>query len=449
MSVDPDRIAEANQAPTRSTGEYVLYWMSASQRTIDNHALSHAVNSANELGVPVLVCFAFTRDYPEATARSLTFMVEGLVDVATSLHDLGIGFHLEEGDPVDVVTSLATKASLVVVDKGYLKLDRLWRSQIGRSVGVAVVEVESNAVVPVHKASQKQEYAARTLRPKILRLVDQYLDTGPTPRPDKVFAHPAAGLDPSRLLADVAHAGPVSASQRFRGGTTQGLALLNMFVTTGLRGYATARSDPSQPRTSELSPYFHFGQLSPITVAQVAIDEAREGDDSSAYLEQLIVRRELALNFVTYQPCYDEYAAVPAWAQKTLRAHVDDPRPQLLTLEDLESAATPDRYWNAAMVEMLTTGYMHNYMRMYWGKRILAWAPTPEHAFLWILHLNNKYFIDGRDPVSYASIGWLFGLHDRPWPEREIFGTVRSMTPAGLKRKFDIDAYVAHTVGLA
>jgi deoxyribodipyrimidine photo-lyase len=187
----------------------------------------------------------------------------------------------------------------------------------------------------------------------------------------------------------------------------------------------------------------HFGQISPIEVAR-KVKAAKSGSeaDAEAFLEELIVRRELAINFVTFHPDYDSFKCLPDWARKTLLKHKSDTRPVRYTRAELERADTQDPYWNAAMREMLEAGYMHNHMRMYWGKKILEWCKTPEYAFQTALYLNNKYFIDGRDPNSYANVAWLFGLHDRPWRERAIFGTVRAMTARGLERKFDIKSYV-------
>ena len=177
--------------------------------------------------------------------------------------------------------------------------------------------------------------------------------------------------------------------------------------------------------------------------------KAGSGKDREAFLEELIVRRELAINFVVHERHYDSYGSLPAWARKTLDEHRDDPRPHRYTRSELERADTHDRYWNAAMQEMLKTGYMHNYMRMYWGKKIIEWTNTPEYAYSTALYLNNKYFLDGRDANSYANVAWLFGLHDRGWPERDVFGKVRYMNDKGLQRKFDIDEYAEWAEALA
>ncbi|MDX1509679.1 MAG: hypothetical protein R3358_15440, partial [Woeseiaceae bacterium] len=235
----------------------------------------------------------------------------------------------------------------------------------------------------------------------------------------------------------------VPESSRFEAGTDAAQKHLTRFLRSDLDGYADARNDPSQPQASRLSPYLHFGQISPVEIA-LKTQRASSGtaDDKEAFLEELIVRRELAANFVYYCKDYDKYACLPDWAAKTLDEHRDDDRPKRYTRQQLENAETHDDYWNAAMQELLKTGYMHNYMRMYWGKKIIEWTNTPEYSYSTTLYLNNKYFLDGRDPNSYANVAWLFGLHDRAWTERDVFGKVRYMSASGLESKFDIDAYV-------
>jgi len=219
-------------------------------------------------------------------------------------------------------------------------------------------------------------------------------------------------------------------------GTGAARGQLRRFLEKGLPQYADFRSDPRRDVTSGLSPYLHFGQISPVEVAWEVSRVGGPGAD--AFLEELIVRRELALNFVWYNPDYDRWEGLPHWAWETLQAHAADPRPALYPLEDLEAARTDDPVWNAAQSALVRTGRMHNYLRMYWGKRLLVWTARPEEALRIGLYLNNKYALDGRDPSSYAGVGWCLGLHDRPFPERPIFGRVRSMTPEGIRRKFSL-----------
>jgi deoxyribodipyrimidine photo-lyase len=234
----------------------------------------------------------------------------------------------------------------------------------------------------------------------------------------------------------------VGISPVYIGGQEEAQRRLKVFVRDKLPGYADGRNEPAAGQTSTMSAYLHFGQISPIDIALAVRDSAAPKADRDAYLEELIVRRELSVNFVTYNGQYDRYDGLPAWAKQTLAEHRRDKRPALYSRADLEAGRTADPYWNAAQHEMTKTGFMHNYMRMYWGKKIIEWSPTPQEAFEAALYLNNKYFLCGRDPNGYTGVAWLFGLHDRPWQERPIFGKVRYMNAAGLERKFDMDAYV-------
>jgi deoxyribodipyrimidine photo-lyase len=315
-----------------------------------------------------------------------------------------------------------------------------------------VTQVEGDVVVPVEVASDRRETAARTLRPRIVALRDAFLSSL---RRERVARHAA----PSRLASDVDLSNvdalvaslPVDRSvrpvRRFRGGTGEARRLLRAFLRHGLDGYAELRNEPAAGAVSLLGAYLHFGQISPVEIALAA--RRGGGAGLASYLDELVVRRELAANFVVFEPNYDRYDSVPGWARKTLEDHRGDPRSRRYARGTLERSETDDPYWNAAMREMTATGYMHNHMRMYWGKKILEWSQDPRDAFATALYLNNKYFVCGRDPNSYANIGWLFGLHDRPWPQRPVFGAVRSMTASGLRRKVDMDAYVALVERLA
>ncbi|HZZ43452.1 MAG TPA: deoxyribodipyrimidine photo-lyase [Tepidisphaeraceae bacterium] len=448
--IQPSRLQNLNDTPLPTPGHHVLYWMQASQRTRFNHALEHAIATANSQKKPLVVCFGLTDNYPEANARHYAFMLQGLRDVAASLAKRRIKFVLKHGSPPDVALHYAKHASHLICDRGYTRHQKRWRDQVADQARCPVTEVESDVVVPIEAASDKQEYAARTIRPKITRLLSEYLHA----LPEKKIAIPSLDLnikgdldpsDPDKLLAKLKldrSVPPVPA--HFIGGQSAAAKRLSTFLSQKLSHYHTARNQPSANHTTTLSPYLHFGQISPLDIALQISNSPAPAADRESLLEELIIRRELACNFVHYSPHYDTYAGLPSWAQKTLREHSRDPRPNLYTLAQLESASTHDPYWNSAQREMLLTGYMHNYMRMYWGKKILEWSPTPESAYAAVLHLNNKYFLDGRGPNAFTNVAWLFGLHDRPWgPPRPIFGLIRYMNSAGLTRKFDMDAYVA------
>ena len=439
------RVRRLNDLGPRA-GAYVLYWMQQSQRAEWNHALEYAVLRANERDLPVLAAFGLMDDYPGANARHYRFMLEGLRETGDALGRRGIAFAVRRGDPAGIALELAQDAALVVCDRGYLRHQKAWRARVARDAGRSVVQVECDAVVPVDVVSHKAEYAARTIRPRIHRHLDEFLVAPRAIRPlrpwtgawpyglvlDDVGALLSA-LAVDRLVPPVTHV--------FRGGTTQATNRLRRFLRA-LAGYAEGRAHPEAGPVSRLSPYLHFGQISPLRIA-LAVKRARAPvADRAAFLEELIVRRELALNFVERTPRYDRYDALPGWARATLAKHRADARPHRYTARQLEAAATHDPWWNAAMRELKYTGYMHNHMRMYWGKKILEWSVTPEHAYRVAITLNNRWFLDGRDPSSWANVGWLFGLHDRPWGERAVYGTVRSMSAAGLERKHDMAAYV-------
>jgi deoxyribodipyrimidine photo-lyase len=450
MLVSPQnrRAAELNDAP-EAPGNYVLYWMQNSQRAEFNPALEAAVVEANRLGLPVVVGFGLTANYPEANARHYTFMLQGLAETEKALRERGVSLVIRLGSPDEVALSLAQHAALVVCDRGYLRPQRDWHARVAAKAGRRVLQVEGDVVVPVELVSTKAEIGARTLRPKLLRLRDEFLR--PLYREDlrERAARVAIRSDVElaeipTLLRRLGIDQSVSPVGSLRGGYTEAKRRLDYFVSAGLQKYVAARAQPVVAAVSTLSPHLHFGQISPVEIALAAYNADAGDENRASFLEELIIRRELAMNFVETTPNYDRYDCMPQWARQTLDAHRHDRRDHIYSFDQLAGAQTHDPYWNAAMQEMLLTGYMHNYMRMYWGKKVLEWSASPEEGYANLLKLNNTFFIDGRDANSYANVGWVFGLHDRPWPERAVFGKVRSMTAAGLRRKTDIDDYVRH-----
>ena len=450
--IEPERITDLNDEPEQR-GDYVLYWMQQSQRAAFNPALEYAVAAANRLALPVVVGFGLTDGYPEANARHYTFMLEGIAETAAAIDRRGLRFVIRHGAPDDVAIGLAQRAALVVCDRGYLRLQTTWRNRVAAEAGRRVVQVEADVVVPIDAASRRHEIGARTLRPKVLKRREEFL----VPLQDErvhirssrlTLASDVDLADVAGLVASLRIDQGVRAVPGLRGGTAEARRRLRAFVGRHLDRYVRDRSHPGDPQVSALSPYLHFGQISPVEIALAVLRAPVDAVDRDAYVEQLIVRRELAMNFVRTTRLYDRYEGLPDWATRTLDAHRRDPRPHLYSAADLARADTHDPYWNAAMRELLLTGFMHNYMRMYWGKKVLEWSATPEAAYDTLLRLNNTYFIDGRDANSYANVGWVFGLHDRPWPERPIFGNVRYMNAAGLERKTDIGAYVDRVAAL-
>ena len=442
------RITKLSERDTKRDGKYVLYWMQQSQRAGFNPALEYAIREGERLNKSVVVGFGLMADYPDANARHFAFMLQGLEEVEASLKNRGIKFVMRAGSPDEVALALADDAAMVVCDRGYLRHQRAWRRRVADRAPCTVVQVEGDVVVPIETASEKQEYAARTIRPKIERLRDDFLQglSEQDPSKSSLRLDVTGDLDPSdagRLLKKLELDRSVSPVTRFQGGTTVARERLTSFLRSGLDGYDDGRSEPAARQVSELSPYLHFGQISPVEIARKARSgNSADKEDTGAFLEELIVRRELAANFVFYSDDYDSYACLPDWAKKTLAEHKDDEREHRYTRAELEAGETHDPYWNAAMAEMRETGTMHNTMRMYWGKQIIKWCNTPEYAYETALHLNNTYFLDGRDPNSYANVAWLFGLHDRAWQERDVLGKIRTMTAGGLERKYDMQAYI-------
>jgi deoxyribodipyrimidine photo-lyase len=441
--IQPERIKSLNNKAQRN-GKHVLYWMQAAQRTEYNHALEYSILRANELKKPVLVSFGITDNWPEANLRHYYFMLEGLKESKQNLESMGIRMVIQHESPDLSTIKLAKDAALVVVDGGQLRIQRKWRSNVAKNIACPLYEVETNLIVPVEQASSKENFSAGTFRPRITKKLDYYLTPlkHSKPKLDSLnFKFYNFDIDDiNKAVSKLNIDRSVGKVKGFRGGSKQAKRLLNSFIRNKLDDFAESRNDPNENCVSNMSPYLHFGQISPLYIALKIIKISSPGKD--AYLEELIVRRELSHNFVFYNKNYDAFKCLPPWAVRTLNFHRRDKRQYLYSLEQFEKAKTHDPYWNAAQKEMVITGKMHGYMRMYWGKKILEWSKDPRSGFKIALHLNNKYELDGRDPNAFAGVTWCFGKHDRAWSERPVFGKIRYMNAAGLKRKFDIEAYV-------
>jgi deoxyribodipyrimidine photo-lyase len=440
-----DRLKTLNEKPINDSAKYVLYWMQQSQRAFYNHALEHAVEWANELGKGLVVAFVLMDDYPDATERSFAFMLEGLVETGDTLKDRNIKFVMRIGKPVEVIPELAKEAAVLITDRGYLRHQRQWRKQISMEISNKMVQVETDAIVPVEVASDKREYAARTIRSKLMDKYKGYLKQIRAQSPTKssmsyqIKKEDYSNID--EMLQKIKVDSNVKRSEQFQGGTTQAKKIFKKFLDQKLSDYDDDRNQPQKDKVSYMSMYLHFGQISPVWIAN-QLEKMKSNQNTKAYLEELLVRRELAINFVYYTDNYDDFDCLPDWAQKTLNKHDSDDRPHQYTRKELEDGCTHDEVWNTAMEQMKQTGYLHNYMRMYWGKKILEWSSSSRYAYKTLMYLNNKYFIDGRDCSSYANVAWVFGLHDRAWQENEVFGKVRSMTRKGLERKFDSTDFI-------
>ncbi|WP_103028874.1 deoxyribodipyrimidine photo-lyase [Salinibacter altiplanensis] len=456
MSILPDRVQPLNEQEVQEEGRYVLYWMEQSQRAQHNPALERALHHARETGLPLLVVVGITDAHSEATLRHHTFMLEGLRETQQRLAERGLKMVARHGAPDDVALQYAGEAAVLVTDRGYLRHQKQWRARVAEEAPCRVEQVEGDVVVPVETVTDKAEYAARTIRPKIHEHLERCLQL-----PDPVSVEiPSLDLevesglslddiegltDPLELDRSVA---PVS--DLYPGGASEAEAILDDFLAEHLDGYDENRNQIHSHAVSHMSKYLHYGQISPVWLAQQVRRAEGPTSDVESYIEELVVRRELTMNHVHFRPdTYDSYTCLPEWARESLAEHADDEREHVYSLDELEEGTTHDPYWNAAMKEMRETGYMHNYMRMYWGKKILEWSPNPKTAYDRTLHLNNTYFLDGRDPNSFANVAWVFGLHDRGWKERPVYGKVRYMSQGGLNRKADPDAYVEKVDRLA
>lgn len=423
-----------------------VYWMSRDQRVQDNWALIFASILAQENRNEFAVVFCLWPDFPEAAFRHYAFMVKGLQQVSIRLQERNIPFYLLTGNPEIEIPRfcLHNKVKSLVADFDPLRIKRAWLNSICKSVQSDLYVVDSHNIVPAFLVSDKAEYGAYTIRPKINRLLPCFLTRFPEIPQLKttgMFEH--QHTDWNKVLTDITMDKTVPEVQWCLPGEEEAHSTLSDFLENKLDSYAAHRNNPVKGATSNLSPYLHFGQISAQQVALKVLDSDVNPDSKAAFLEELIVRRELSENFCLYNQHYDTFKGFPAWAQQSLNAHRQDEREFLYTSQQFEKAQTHDELWNAAQREMVLSGKMHGYMRMYWAKKILEWSPSPENALKTALYLNNKYELDGRDPNGYAGCAWAIGgVHDRAWKRRPVFGMIRYMNRNGCQRKFDTGGYI-------
>lgn len=455
-----ERVQLLNDKTANNEGKYVLYWMQMFKRATHNHALRFAIEQANERRLPLVVYEGLKYYYPWASARIHTFILEGVEEKRSAFERLGIRyvFYLQkdEKSPKDTVARIAKNAALIVTDDFPCFIIPQHNAAVVRKAEIPVYAVDSNGVIPLSRF-EKEEYAAYTIRPKIKKMLGDYLkpfeEAKPIVRADDLKIDcPDTEVNAkniARLVAECAIDQSVEPSPFYHGGTKNGRARLAKFVAEILPGYDESRNKPEIDGSSRLSSYLHFGFLSPLEIALAVLDADASEESKQAYLEELIVRRELSYNFTRFNAAYDSLRSLPDWAHQTMRQHADDARAPVYTLEQLENARTSDELWNASQREMVETGEMHNYVRMLWGKNVIGWTRSYEEAFETLVHLNNKYCLDGRNPNSYAGILWCFGKHDRPWMRRPVYGTMRYMTSASTGKKFDSRRYIEWTKTLA
>ncbi|HVI77905.1 MAG TPA: deoxyribodipyrimidine photo-lyase [Candidatus Acidoferrum sp.] len=442
---DPRVTVRSAGAPD-SQGTCVVYWMQRAQRGIDNPALDVAVEAANALEKPVVVFFAPVPFYPHANLRHYRFLNEGIPDIARALAKRSVGFILRRYPEHSLLKFCEeVRPALVVGDENPMREPEGWRRTVNKKLKIPLWTVDADVIVP-SKLLEKAQYAAHTIRPRLQARLKTFLIPSRNPRA-KAEWKTRKGLCSLRADVDITEEWKldrsVSPVTSWRGGTAAGMRLLNGFVSHNLRHYAVERNKPELDRTSRLSPYLHFGQISPIAAVLAVQNADAPKVDKEAFLNEILVWRELAINLVRFNSEYDSFECGEAWAHKTLAQHASDPRTLLYTQAQLESAETHDALWNAAQMQMVSTGWMHNYMRMYWAKKILEWSRSPADAYRAAVYLNDKYFLDGRDPNGYAGIAWaIVGKFDRPWFERPIFGQIRYMSGASTGKKFDSKMYI-------
>lgn len=441
--IDERRIRILKESPKQEGP--IVYWMSRDQRVQDNWALLHAQNLAFEHKKPLLVIFCLAPVFLDATIRQYDFMIQGLQGVEKDLAKLSIPFKLLLGDPVTEIPKYisSVKAGLIVTDFDPLKIKRMWKEKIAKVSEVTIVEVDTHNIVPCWHASPKQEFAAYTLRPKIHKILDEFLTQIPP-----VKTHPF-NLREKILLTDwkaVRDSLKVNMDVKrvdIAPGESAAFVQLKEFLEYDLKRYDTDRNDPTKDAQSNLSPYLHFGNISAQRIVLELRGVKKHLEAKKQFQEELVIRKELSDNFCYYNEHYDSPKGFPDWAKKTIAEHANDPREYVYTQEEFEYSKTHDELWNAAQQEMVVTGKMHGYMRMYWAKKILEWTHSAEDAMRIAIYLNDKYELDGRDPNGYTGIAWsIGGVHDRAWFDRPIFGKIRYMSYNGCKSKFDVAAYI-------
>ncbi len=429
----------------------VVYWMQRAERGVDNPALDTAIHIGNELRLPVVAFFSAISNFPNANLRHYVFLNQGLQDVEADLHERGVGFVVRR-PPGNSLEAFAAEvgAAMIVGDENPMREPERWRKVLAGRLRMPYWTVDADVVVP-SKLFTKPMYALHIFRPHLYAELPKYLVAPEQPRPHKEWKQPN-GLESYPVHDDITQGWTkfdrsVHPVDTFRGGTHTAKRRLKAFVQNQLAYYDMARKHPEDQGTSQLSPYLHFGHISPLTIALAAMEAVKAGHVPKAaydaYIGELVAWRELCVNSVRYSSNYDSIECAEPWAEKTLSAHVRDKRDPLYTLEQMERAETYDDLWNASQLQMVRYGWMHNQMRMYWAKKILEWSPTPAKAFEYAVHLNDKYEMDGRDPNGYAGIAWaIAGKFDRAWGERKIFGKIRYMSGASTGRKFNSKKYI-------
>lgn len=444
MGVDKRRVRQLSEAKVQDGP--VVYVMARDQRVEDNWALHYAAEQAHALDTTLIVLFVVGPNFAHGSARHNEWLIASLQAVKVDLQKHDIPFFVRCGDWTEVIPEFVASQAVgqLVFDFNPLEPVRRWRQDVAQALSIPVYEVDARNIIPCWHASHKTEFAARTFRPKVHRILHEFLTPYPifpalvTPS----ISAPEIDWESVRAYRQCDYTELIPGT--FIPGSAAAQEVLTDFLENRLAGYEKHRNDPTQSWVSDLSPYLRWGNISAQTVALAVQAASVPGDDKRAFLEELIVRRELADNYVYYTEGYDTLAGAHTWAQKTLEAHRNDPRSYLYSYNELEKANTHDDLWNAMQIQMVKEGKMHGWCRMYWAKKILEWTSSPEDAIKIALALNDHYELDGRDSNGVTGVMWaIAGVHDRAWAERPIFGKIRYMNCNGARRKFSVSDYIA------
>ncbi|MGO9437600.1 MAG: deoxyribodipyrimidine photo-lyase [Terracidiphilus sp.] len=453
---DQPRVLVRRAGAPRKGAKCVVYWMQRAMRILDNPALDIAIEAGNLLGLPVIVYFSVIPNYPNANLRHYRFLAQGLRDVAEDAAERGVAFVLRRPPDNSLEAFLEeVQAALLIGDENPCREPERWRRVLAKRLKLPFWTVDADVVVP-SRVFGRAFFLLHHFRPHLKAELPKYLVAWQKIKPLHSWKprRPIASFPLDRDITEgfTKLDRSVKPVDTFAGGTHAALRRLKLFVERDLAAYEKARNHPEAKGTSRLSPYLHFGNIGPLSIARAVEEAVRKGNASASvrdrFLDQVIGWRELSVLFVRHTPDYDNWACAEPWAHKTLVEHAGDPRPARYSFEQLDRAETGDELWNAAQREMVDTGWMHNYLRMYWAKKILEWAPDPACAFEWAVKLNDKYELDGRDPNGYAGIAWaIVGKHDRPWFDRPVFGLVRPMSGRSIAKKFDAKTYIRRNTG--
>lgn len=445
MEVDSRRVQIQNRH-AYSKGA-VLYWMNRDMRLKDNWALLYAQQVALEHDAELVICYNLDPEFLGGTLRQLDFKVQGLRQIHTDAEKSNIAFYTLVDSKIDCVVDFISKNKIgfVVTDFAPLRIQRKWLADIVKKVKIPVAVVDTHNIVPLWETSNKKEFAAYTIRGKINKKLKEFLTDFPKLKKQESRKIPFQDIDFDKVLKTAQTDREVHPVKWCKGGEKAASKMLKAFAAEKLSEYDAKRNDPVSNMQSDLSPYLHYGMISPQRVAYQINKMRMPLSSKESFLEELIIRRELSDNFCYFEPNYDNPKGFHVWFKDEHQKLAKQKRDYLYTLAQLEKAETHDELWNACQMQMLKTGKMHGYLRMYWAKMIYAWTKDVDQAMKFAIYLNDKYELDGRDPNGYAGIAWCIGgVHDRPWfPVNPVFGKLRYMSRNGMNKKFDVKAYIS------